>query len=225
MNLDQIERELQSEDPSDRMRGITALREYEPEIAVPLLLTRAQDSEVMIRSFVVMGLGYKQNATAHDALLAILQNERDPNVRAEAANSLGKYGESSIPTLVKAFRENEHWLMRLSVLPILVEMNRHQEVFELCQCGLSGQDITVKTVALDSLASLVGTLFEAEALAILLAQVSATHWSIRRQVALSLKAFQDERAIAALSKLRRDPDYRVVAALLEGLLPTPSEPV
>jgi HEAT repeat protein len=219
MNLDQIERELQSEDPSDRMRGITALRNYEPEIAVPLLLTRVQDPEVMIRSFVVMGLGYKQNVTAHDALLTILQTERDPNVRAEAANSLGKYGESSIPTLVKAFHDNEHWLMRLSVLPILVEMNRHQEVFELCQCALSGHDITVKMVALDSLVSLVGSSFEAEALSILLDHKDAIDWSIRRQVALSLKAFDDQRAIAALSVLRRDPDYRVVAVLLERLLP------
>ncbi|MEO0853122.1 MAG: HEAT repeat domain-containing protein, partial [Cyanobacteria bacterium J06648_11] len=102
MDIRQIETSLQSENSQDRLRAITALRGFEPEVAVPLLLDRLDDSEFMVRSFVAMGLGRKRSPQAYDALLQLLQADPDPNVRAEAANSLALYGEPSLPHLVRA---------------------------------------------------------------------------------------------------------------------------
>ncbi|NJN49352.1 MAG: HEAT repeat domain-containing protein, partial [Alkalinema sp. RL_2_19] len=101
MELTAIATHLDSENPQDRMRGITALREYEPDVAVPLLMRCIDDAEVMIRSFVMMGLGLQTNPQKPtDRLLESLEQEDDPNVRAEAANSLGKYGNVAVPHLV-----------------------------------------------------------------------------------------------------------------------------
>jgi HEAT repeat protein len=219
MDLSSISQHLDSENPQDRMRGITALREYAPDVAVPLLMRCVHDSEVMIRSFVMMGLGYKQTPEAYAQLLQILENPGDPNVRAEAANSLAKYGEVAVPHLVKAFHGNLNWLMRLSIIPALSNLDAPEELMQLCQAGLNDPDVTVKETAITYLMDFADRGDEAEvALDLLLPYASSEHWNLRRQVALVLKPFAQNRAREALMELRQDADHRVVAAALEALM-------
>ncbi|MDJ0706746.1 MAG: HEAT repeat domain-containing protein, partial [Leptolyngbyaceae cyanobacterium MO_188.B28] len=92
MDLPQIEALLDSPNPQSRMKAIVELRHYEPAVVVPLLKRRMYDKQFMLRSFVAMGLGYKRNDEAYEALLEIVANETDHNVIAEAANSLAKFG-------------------------------------------------------------------------------------------------------------------------------------
>ncbi|NJN23969.1 MAG: HEAT repeat domain-containing protein, partial [Acaryochloridaceae cyanobacterium RL_2_7] len=108
MELTEIKAKIVSEDPQDRMKAITALKDFGPEVAVPLLLQRKDDSEFMIRSFVAMGLGHKRSDESYETLIDIVRTDKDPNVRSEAANSLGKYGEKAIPILLEAFHKNNH---------------------------------------------------------------------------------------------------------------------
>ena len=65
-----------------------------------------------LRSFVAKGLGYKKTNEGFQALLNLIDNDEDPNVKAEAANSLANYGEKAIPYLVELFRRESHWLIR-----------------------------------------------------------------------------------------------------------------
>ncbi len=218
MELTAIAEHLDSENPQDRMRGITALRAYEPEVAVPLLMRCVHDAEVMIRSFVTMGLGYKQTPAAYDQLLHMLEHEGDPNVRAEAANSLSKYGKVAVPHLVKAFHNNLSWLMRLSIIPALSQLDAPEELMQLCQAGLRDADPTVKETAITYLMDFADRPESDEALDLLLPYVASEHWHLRRQVGLVLKSFSQERARAALVELRQDTDHRVVAAALEALV-------
>jgi HEAT repeat protein len=218
MELAAIAEHLDSENPQDRMRGITALREYDAPIAVPLLMRCVHDSEVLIRSFVTMGLGYKQTPEAYAHLLMMLERESDPNIRAEAANSLSKYGKVAIPHLVKAFHANLNWLMRLSIIPALSQLEAPQELMELCQAGLRDADPTVKETAITYLMDFADRPESEEALDLLLPYVASEHWHLRRQVALVLKSFSQERGRAALIELRQDEDHRVVAAALEALM-------
>lgn len=219
MDLTSISQHLDSENPQDRMRGITALREYEPDVAVPLLMRCVHDSEVMIRSFVMMGFGYKQTPEAYNQLLQILESPGDPNVRAEAANSLAKYGKVAVPHLVKAFHSNLNWLMRLSIIPALSNLDSPEELMELCQAGLNDPDVTVKETAITYLMDFADRADEAEvALDLLMPYASSEHWNLRRQVALVLKSFSQNRAREALMELRQDTDHRVVAAALEALM-------
>lgn len=223
MELHEIKRNIASEDPQDRMKAITALKDHAPEVAVPLLLTRKDDREFMIRSFVAMGLGFKQTPEAYAALLEIVQFDRDVNVRSEAANSLGKYGDVATPVLLKAFRENDHWLMRLSVFPILEALAEagklsKAELYDLCMLGLQDKDVMVKASAIAQLQHFAGTSYEAGALNALTQCAQAKRWYVRRQTAMSLKAFDTEAAQDLLAMLQRDEDHRVVAATLESLV-------
>ena len=93
MEIEQIKAYLNSEDSQDRLKGLTELRNVETELAVPLLLTKIKDKEFLVRSFVAMGLGRKRNSESFAALLELIKCDRDPNVRAEAANSLSFYGQ------------------------------------------------------------------------------------------------------------------------------------
>ncbi|MEM9137977.1 MAG: HEAT repeat domain-containing protein [Cyanobacteria bacterium P01_F01_bin.42] len=227
MELTEIKAKITSEDPQDRMRAITALRDFGPDVAVPLLLMRKDDKEFMIRSFVAMGLGYKQSDEAFDALVKIVRTDQDPNVRSEAANSLGKYGEVSIPFLIEAYEGNDHWLMRLSLFPVLEEMAMatqlsRQQFYDVCTTSLEDKDVMVKAAGIGGLRHFVDTELEDQAIAALSPFVAAQRWYLRRQLAMSLKAFPSAKVESMVSLLRRDDDHRVVAATLEGLVQSPA---
>lgn len=219
MDIRQIKASLLSDDSKERLRAITALRTFEPEIAVPLLMERLDDSEFMVRSFVAMGLGRKRSPDAYDALLQLLQADPDPNVRAEAANSLALYGEPSLPHLVRAFREDDHWLLRRSIQAAVTDMKAYEALFEISAIALDGEDDTVRTTAISCFGFLADSPFRAEALKAILALTEDDLWFVRSSVARALKAFAGEDAArTALLRFKEDADHRVVGAALESLM-------
>jgi HEAT repeat protein len=218
MELHQIETYLDSPNPQNRMKAITELRHYEPDLVVPLLKRRMYDQEFVIRSFVAMGLGYKQTDEAFELLLNLIEHDRDYNVRAEAANSLAKYGERAIPHLVKLFRQDSHWLVRYSIFAA-IDLTKHPEILlKLCIWGLKGNDPIVQQSASANLGQLAKTPQAGSALELLLCCANSSAGAIRAQVARVLRYFDDPRAQTALMKLRQDPDHRVVGATFEGLV-------
>ena len=218
MELHQIEAYLDSPNPQHRMKAITELRHYTPEVVVPLLRRRMCDKEFIIRSFVAIGLGNKLTEEAFEALLDLIEFDTDPNVRAEAANSLSKYGDRAIPHLEQLFERDTHWLVRQSILAAL-EGTECPEIFlKLCHLGIKGNDPVVKQAAIANLEKLQETPQAEETLEILLSLATASAVEIRVQVARVLTYFDQPRAKAALAELRHDSDYRVVGATLEGLV-------
>ncbi|MGF1491484.1 MAG: HEAT repeat domain-containing protein [Microcoleaceae cyanobacterium] len=218
MNIEQIKSCLESENPQDRLKGLTELRRCDTDTAVPLLLSRIQDTAFIVRSFVAMGLGNKQSPEAFEGLLTLLKNDPDYNVRAEAANSLAKYGEPAVETLVQTFRKDDNWLVRRSILAPMMDMPYTEALYQICVCALEGEDLTVQNAALSGLANLADSARTTEALQLLLDRVNDSWWMVRAQVAKSLHPFKDPQAIAALTYLRKDEDHRVVGAALEGSL-------
>ena len=218
MELHQIETYLDSPNPQNRMKAITELRHYEPGLVVPLLKRRMYDQEFIIRSFVAIGLGNKQTDEAFELLVNLIEHDRDYNVRAEAANSLAKYGERAIPHLVQLFERDTHWLVRQSILPVLEGTEFPEILLKLCRLGIEGNDSVVQQAALANLRQLQGTPQAEEALTILLSLATDEVVEIRAQVARVLTHFDEPRAKAALVELRHDSDYRVVGATLEGLV-------
>jgi HEAT repeat protein len=218
MDLREIRVEINSENPQDRMRALVALRLYNAKDAVPILISKLSDPETIVRSFATIGLGLKRNADAFAALIELMQNDQDPNLVAEAANSLAQYGQSALPYLMKLFLNQEHWLIRLSILPILVELDCPAELFELCGWALKDEDETVKESAIEHLARFAGSPVQEIVLEELLPLVQENSWRIRRQLALSLRSFDHEQAKTALLQLQQDPDDRVVSAVLEASL-------
>ncbi len=218
MELHQIETYLESPNPQKRMKAITELRHYEPPLVVPLLKRRMYDREFIIRSFVAMGLGFKRTDEGFDLLLNIIKHDKDYNVRAEAANSLAKYGEQSIWHLVKLFQNDSHWLVRQSIFAA-IDLTKNPEILlDLSVLGLQGDDPVVKLTAISNLGQLAGTNQASSALELLLEAANSEQAIIRAEVARALKDFEEPRAQATLMKLRQDSDYRVVGATLETLV-------
>ena len=221
MELTQIKTFLDSPNPQNRMKGIVELRNYEPEIVVPLLKQRIYDKEFVIRSFVAMGLGFKRTDEGYQSLLDLIENDKDANVRAEAANSLSKYGEKAIPHLVELFRKDSNWLVRQSIFAVIGEIDSPDMsdiLFQLAKWGLAGNDLVVKLISIASLGKLQGTDHEQEAIDLLF-ELSTTEVSqIRGEVAKALSNFDDSKAKVALAELRNDEDYQVVAATFEKLM-------
>ena len=56
------------------------------------------------------------------------------------------------------------------------------------------------------------------ALEILLPLAASNIWQVRSRVAKALRKFDSSSAQTALLQLRQDPDHRVVAATLEGMI-------
>jgi HEAT repeat protein len=218
MDIEQIKNALQDADPQQRMKGIRELRNYEADLATPLLLNHVNDPEFLVRSFVAMGLGRKQSDAAFEALLTMINEDQDPNVRSEAANSLSFYGEVAVPYLRAMYESDDHWLVRRSIIAALVDLKCPQELLEICEIGLTGEDEPVMESCISALGLLTGSPQASAALELLIALVTDPSWRIRLQVARSLGRYDHPEAIAALSKLKSDPDHRVVGAVLESMI-------
>jgi HEAT repeat protein len=218
MERHQIETQLSSSNPQQRMQAIIALREYQPALAIPLLKSMKNDQEFIVRSFVAASLGYKQSDEGFALLVDIIENDKDSNVRAEAANALSKYGEQAMPHLVSLFQKDSAWLVRQSIFAVM-EVAKHPEIFlKLCVWGLEGDDLIVRQSAIENLQLLATTSQAPSALNLLLKAATSAEVNIRLHVAKVLKYFDDPRIPDALSKLRQDADYRVVGATLETLI-------
>jgi HEAT repeat protein len=218
MDIDRIKTALEETDFQYRLKAITALKAYPAEVVVPILIDRLKDPEILVRSFVAMGLGKQQTAASFAALIEMMKFDLNPNVRAEAANSLSFFGKAAAPHLSTAFYQDDHWLVRRSILAALIDLQWHNELCEVCMEALAGEDLHLQAAAVTGLGSLVNTNYQELALEKLLTLVDRSPSLIRQKVAYALKQFDDPRTKAALSQLRADPDHSVVGAALEGLL-------
>lgn len=218
MDIHEIETSLNNPDFQYRLKAIAALKDYTPEIAVPLLKAKLNDSEFLVRSFVSRAFGTQQTAESFAALLQIMKFDNTPNVRAEAANSLSLFGRCAASHLVLTFFQDDHWLVRRSILAALVDMEWESELFEVCMEALAGEDMTTQEAAVDALGTLAGTNQEQAALSQLLMLANSEYEGMRQHVASALQHFDDPQAKEILSQLRQDSNHRVVAAALENLL-------
>lgn len=218
MDIHEIETSLENSDFQYRLKAIAALKDYTPEIAVPLLKAKLNDPEFLVRSFVSRGFGQQKTAESFAALLQIIKLDNTPNVRAEAANSLSLFGQCAASHLVLAFIQDDHWLVRRSILGALVDMECYSELFEVCIEALAGEDMTTQEAAVDALGALAGTVQQQAALSELLKLVNSEYEGIRQHAASALKHYDVPQAKEALSQLRQDSHHRVVGAALENLL-------
>jgi HEAT repeat protein len=218
MDLNQIETDLQNPDYQYRLKAIAALKNYPAEVAVPLLIAHVQDPEFLVRTFVARELGGQKTSDSFAALLQIMRFDDTPNVRAEAANSLSLFGRIAAAHLVETFVRDSHWLLRRSILAALVEMDCPEEVLEVCNWGLEGDDAAVQEASVDALGSLVETRQAEAALERLLTLARSPFEYIRIRVAYALKGFKVAAAKEALALLRQDEHHQVVGAAMEDLL-------
>ena len=218
MDIAQIKTDLKHTDPQKRMKAVLELRNQDAETAVPLLKVSMKDKEFLVRSFTAMTLGKKQNAESFAALLEMMKFDRDPNVRSEAANSLSLFGEIAAPHLTLAFEQDDHWLLRRSILAAVTELSCAEELLQISSLGIEGEDKTVAESSIDCLGNLANTEKKTQALEKILSLVDHASWRMRWRVAKALGKFEEPEAKEALTKLKNDENHRVVSAVLESLM-------
>lgn len=225
MELSEIEANLQNPDFQYRLKAISALKDQPIEAAVPLLLRRAKDPEFLVRTFVAQGLGKQQSAESFAALLELMRFDDTPSVRAEAANSLSFFGRVAASHLVQTAVQDDHWLVRRSIIAALADLEAADELLEVClhllitEDQTIAEDQTVQAAAIGALTSLSQSIHQTAALEAILRHVQSESTYLRIHAAAALRQFDSPAATAALVQLRQDPDHRVAGAALESLLP------
>lgn len=222
MNWQQIEVSLRSKDLQERLRAITALRAYDSKVSVPLLCQQLNDPDSVVRSVVAASLGKKRTPESFNTLRDLLYEDPEANVRAEAATSLVMFGDRALKIIIRSFREDPHWLVRRSIMAALLDLPLSDdlmvEVFNLCAIAIRDPNPAVQEVGIDGLGTFAATALRTAALDKLLPLVKSHHWETRMAVTQSLRQFDNHQAREALTLLGHDVDYRVVGAVLEGLV-------
>jgi len=222
MELDQIIAYLKSSDFAEQVKALKSLKEFESDVAVPLIKTQLHDPEYLVRTISAKALGHHRNTESFAALLEMLKFDPDPNVRAEAANSLSLFGSIAAAHLVTAFCQNDHWLIRRTIIATLMDMDCPGELYEVCTLGLGGEDDTVREACITCLATLANSSYEQDVLEKLLPLAHHQSWRIRSHLARCLKSFADNPKVPpVLTQFKQDPDHHVVGAALEWLVEDP----
>ncbi|MBE9029732.1 HEAT repeat domain-containing protein [filamentous cyanobacterium LEGE 11480] len=220
MELSDIQANLQESDYQFRLKAIAALRDYPSATAIPLLQQHEADPEFLVRTFVARELSYHRTDESFATLLEMMLRDNTPNVRAEAANSLSLFGSVSAAHLVSTFLQDDHWLVRRSILAALVDMAAIAEIWEVVEVAIANrEDAATRETAVRTIGLLANTVHEPAAIAKLTTLSTEADWRIRQQVAYALKGFTIQSAKDLLAKLKQDSDHRVVGAALEEALP------
>jgi HEAT repeat protein len=221
MELSAIQAQLQNPDYQFRVKAIAALRDQSAADAIPLLQQQVADPEFLVRTFVARELGYHRTDASFATLLEMMRGDNTPNVRAEAANALSLFGTVSAAHLVSTFLQDDHWLLRRSILAALCDMGSSAEIWEVAECAIGNtEDAATREAAIRSLGMLAQASQATGAIALLTQLSTDADWRIRQQVAYALKDFPaggDRDRV--LAQLKQDSDHRVVGAVLEELLP------
>ena len=225
MDLPAIRAALCGHDHSQRLQALVALRHHSTADAEPILLMALESDTFIIRSFACMGLGQQRTEAGFHALVERARQDKDPNVRAEAASALSWFGfERCTSLLLELFSQDDHWLVRHSILAALSECGDPGVQLQVVRQALAGGDDTVRCSALELLGVLVGSPLEKEAETLLLAASHGDNPWIRRIAVRTMGNFPGEAARQRCLELRQDPDYRIVAASMESSLRLESGP-
>lgn len=213
--LEQIKLNLRSNALNKRKEGLDELATISPEIALPVLQELAKDDNFALRRIAVMGLGDRVTEESFKILQQILRTEQDSSVLAEAANSLFEFGEKAIAPLQELFVQSDNWLVRQTIISILVDSNNPDVLLKVVQLALVDRDQTTKETGILALSRLLNTDLKQQALNIFSVLAQDDYWRTRWRTAIALTASENIQARNLLAQLQQDDNYRVVAAALD----------
>jgi HEAT repeat protein len=216
--LNYLEQQLRSPALNERKAALDELAQVPSELAVPLLQRLAMEPDFLRRRLAVMGLGNHRTKSSFNALTQLLEDEADANVVAEIANSLFEFGEVALPLFPELFSRCDDWLVRQTILGILVDAEAPEVLLAVIRMGLNDKTVTTRETAILSLGQLVQGEFQAEAIALLLEVATSDRWRDRWRAATALCRTSDQQAKLALARLRQDENHYVVAAALEAIV-------
>ncbi|MGK7911080.1 MAG: HEAT repeat domain-containing protein [Synechococcus sp.] len=211
-----LEAELRSPALNIRKDALDELAELPSEIAIPILQRLAAEPDFALRRLAVMGFGNHPTQTSFEALQAILEDEQDANVLAEAANSIFEFGDPAISILQDVYRRNEHWLVRQTVLALFTEGNRPGVLLSTAVEAIGNDNPMLRETGILALGQLAESDVSQTAFETLALMAKDNRWRNRWRAAIALKLFDTPEAKQLLAKLKQDEHFRVVAAALDS---------
>jgi HEAT repeat protein len=215
LDLEQIDRDLRGSAIDLQRAALDRLAQVPADLAVPLLARLLDSSDFMHRRMAVMGLGNHQVEASFQLLATVITNDKDPNVMGEAANAIVDFGDRAIPLLVDLFQRTDNWLVRQSIIPLLIDTNSQAELLTTAEIAIADDTQSVKEVGILALGSLLTSPFQAQALPLLLALCHDPSWRNRWRATIALQSLQNSATRTAIAQLQQDEHFRVVAAALE----------
>ncbi|WP_373547835.1 HEAT repeat domain-containing protein [Chamaesiphon sp.] len=215
MDLEQIERDLRDRSLNKQKVALDRLAQVPAALAVPILARLLESSDFMQRRVAVMGLGNHRVEESFQLLAGVITNDLDPNVMGEAANSIFDFGDRAIPLLVNLFKNTQNWLVRQSIISLLLDTDRHTELLTTAELAIADETQSVQEVGILALGHLLNSPVGERALLLLLDLCKDPSWRNRWRATISLQSLQNPATKAAIARLQQDEHFRVVAAALE----------
>ena len=213
----ELEQNLRAPGLNHRRIALDKLAKYPPEIAVPILKKLLIEPDIGLRRLAIMGLGNHRSMEAFDALQGVLVGAGDSSIMAEAANSIFEFGDTAIPILQQLFSRSTNWLVRQTIISLLVETDQYQVLLDTLIIALDDETQTVQEAGVLALGRLLKSPLETEALARLSQLAIDPDWRIRWRTAIALSGSDAPLARQLTARLQQDEHFRVVAAALEGV--------
>ena len=214
--LEQLKLNLRNNNIYQRQLALNELPTIPSESALPILQELSESPDFALRRIAVMGLGNHPNEESFELLIQTIDREKDANVLAETANSLFEFGDRSIEPLEQLFVQTDNWLVRQTVVSILVDSNNPNALLRIAKLAIADRDQTTKETGILALSRVLNTPSKQQAIEIFSTLATAQYWRTRWRTAIALTASNDPQVRELLSKLQKDEHYRVVAAALEN---------
>ncbi len=215
IDLEQIDRDLRGRAIDKQRVALDKLAQVPADLAIPLLARLLTSTDFIQRRLAVMGLGNHRVEESFQLLTGVIKSDGDPNVMGEAANAIVDFGDRAIPLLVTLFRKTDSWLVRQSIIPLLLDTNYHSELLTISEIAIADETQSVKEVGILALGHLLTSPVADRSLALLLELCKDPIWRNRWRAAIALQSLQNPATKAAISQLQQDEHFRVVAAALE----------
>ncbi len=215
MDLAQIDADLRGSAIDKQRAALDRLAKVPADLAIPLLARLLGSSDFIHRRLAVMGLGNHRVEESFQLLVGVITSDGDPNVMGEAANAIVDFGDRAIPLLVDLFRQTDSWLVRQSIIPLLIDTNYHAELLTIAEIAIADETQSVKEVGILALGYLLNSPMGDRSLALLLDLCQDPIWRNRWRATIALQSLQNPATKAAISQLQQDEHFRVVAAALE----------
>ena len=214
--LEQLKHNLRNNNIYQRQLALNELATIPSATALPILQELLKSQDFALRRIAVMGLGNHVTEESYKLLTQVLATEKDANVLAETANSLFEFGDRSIPSLEQLFINSDNWLVRQTVISILVDSRNPDVLLRIAKLAIADRDQTTKETGILALSRLLNTSLKQQAIEIFSTLATDKYWRTRWRTAIALTASQDRQVRELLSQLQQDDHYRVVAAALES---------
>jgi HEAT repeat protein len=216
INPESVQQLLNSEEFSDRIRGINQLRHIDAKLAIDMVKPLVKDPNARIRYAAVSQfdtIGQQDPESILEILRDRLYNDSEFDVQAAAADAIGGLKlTSAYQDLEQVYHQTSEWLLQFSIIAALGELGDPRG-FDLLKEALESNNSLLQTAAI----SAFGELGDTRAIPLIVPFVTDDDWQIRYRLAQALGRLGGAEARTILEQLAKDSIEQVAQEATNNL--------